>query len=268
MSERRTQRTERARCCVAHSFHLLRIETTKNGGSCCLPHPFTYYTTSRVLILSCLPKVLGPPVVQVTRGSQVSLRTETGLSACSSLTADEALPSYSWSLVAANESLAREQLTVEVGRDPRVLVIPPYTLGFAGSSYLFQFRSAFGGANATTASATGERFSKTTVVQFRGGLVCPPGSRFHKETKKHPAGGLPTHMPKKGSFLECLCFIGLTSSVVARGHQASPPPSSAFFSPPPSTRPDSRSCQRGNCCCNLWRLESIYWNFAGRREDV
>lgn len=73
--------------------------------------------------------------------------------------ADEALASYSWNLVAANEARAGgDQVTVEAGRDPRVLAIPPYTLGFAGSSYVFQFRSAFGGETATTANATGELF--------------------------------------------------------------------------------------------------------------
>lgn len=72
------------------------------------------------------------------------------------MTSNEALPSYSWSLLAANESRAGEQVVVEAGRDPRVLVIPPYALGFAGSSYLFQFRSAFGGKNVTSANATSE----------------------------------------------------------------------------------------------------------------
>lgn len=85
------------------------------------------------------------------------------------LTADEALASYSWILLDANESRVGEPVTVEVGRDPRVLVIPPYTLGFAGSSYLFQFRSAFGGETATTANATGE-YSTTKWCPLANGF--------------------------------------------------------------------------------------------------
>lgn len=77
--------------------------------------------------------------------------------------ADEGLASYSWSLLAANESRAVDQIAVEAGRDPRVLTIPPYTLGVAGSSYIFQFRSAFGGETATTANTTGA---------FSGSNVC------------------------------------------------------------------------------------------------
>lgn len=112
---------------------------------------------NRVLVLVRLAKVLGPSTIQRARGSQVILRTETSLSSCSTVMAGEAFASYSWSLLAANESRAGEQdVAVEVGRDPRVLVIPPYMLGFAGSSYLFQFRSAFRGETAATANATGE----------------------------------------------------------------------------------------------------------------
>lgn len=107
-------------------------------------------------------------MIQRTRGSQITLRTKTDISSCSALMVDEALASYSWSLLAANESRAGEQVAIEVGRDPRVLSIPPYTLGLAGSSYLFQFRSAVGDETATTANATGE-LSVVSVVSRRWG---------------------------------------------------------------------------------------------------
>lgn len=116
---------------------------------------------------ACAAQVLGSAVIRRTRGSLVTLRTETGLSSCSTLMADEALASYSWSLLEANETRFGEVVTVEVGRDPRVLVIPPYTLGFAGSSYLFQFRSAIGGENATTANALGECSMMLISIQPR-----------------------------------------------------------------------------------------------------
>lgn len=120
-------------------------------------------------------------MIQRTRGSQVTLRTDTSLSSCSTLRTEEAIPSFSWSLVAANESRTGEQVAVDVGRDPRVLVIPPYTLGFAGSSYTFQFRSALGGENATTTNATGERLPTS-----RGGLVYPPTGGFRRRTSSTP----------------------------------------------------------------------------------
>lgn len=102
-------------------------------------------------------KVLGSSVLRRTRGSEITIRSETRLSSCSPLGADEALASYSWTLVAANESYPREhEVAVEDGRDPRVLVIPAHTLGYAGSSYLFQLRTTFGSELANAANATSE----------------------------------------------------------------------------------------------------------------
>lgn len=46
---------------------------------------------------------------------------------------------------------------MEVGRDPRVLAIPPHTLGYAGSSYLFQLRTTYGSETANAANATSEK---------------------------------------------------------------------------------------------------------------
>lgn len=77
------------------------------------------------------------------------------LSSCSNLSVDDTLASFSWSLVSANESLAGgAEVLAEVGRDPRVLVIAPHTLGFAGSSYQFQWKTSFGGVS-NAANVTG-----------------------------------------------------------------------------------------------------------------
>ncbi len=96
-------------------------------------------------------------MIQRTRGSQITLRSETSLSSCSTLGVDDEIASFSWSLIAANGSrAAAQEFAVEAGRDPRVLVISPFMLGFAGSSYTFQFRSSFGPDMWTTANATGE----------------------------------------------------------------------------------------------------------------
>ena len=96
-------------------------------------------------------------MIRRTRGSQITLRSETSPSLCSTTSLDDELASFSWGLVAANESReAVRDIALEAGRDPRVLVIAPYALGFAGSSYVFQFRSTFGSDMSTTANATGK----------------------------------------------------------------------------------------------------------------
>ena len=108
-------------------------------------------------VLTRLAKVLGSSVIQRARGSQITLRSETSLSSCSTTSVEDGLASFSWGLLAVNESRgAFREIAVEADRDPRVLGIPPYTLGFAGSSYVFQFRSTLGSDMSTTANATGE----------------------------------------------------------------------------------------------------------------
>ena len=113
-----------------------------------------HYLLDRPLLYG---KVVGSSVLQRARGSQITIHSDTSLSSCSTLPADEALASYSWSLVEANEPYPRgEEVTVEVGRDPRVLVIPSYTLGYTGSSYVFQLTTTYGSETANAAIATSE----------------------------------------------------------------------------------------------------------------
>lgn len=45
---------------------------------------------------------------------------------------------------------------LDESRDPRVLVIPRHTLGFAGNAYVFQLAADFGGVS-NAANVTGER---------------------------------------------------------------------------------------------------------------
>ena len=141
------------------TFSTRRVDCTHLPGS----------VTSRLLPFAALPgwkmfagKVVGSSVLQRTRGSRITIRSKTSLSSCSTLAADEALATYSWNLVAANESYPRgEEVSVEVGRDPRVLVIPPHTLGYTGSSYLFQLRTTYGTQTATAANVTSELSAPT-----------------------------------------------------------------------------------------------------------
>lgn len=128
-------------------------------------------------------KVLGSSVIQRTRGRKIELRSETKLSSCSTLTADEALASYSWELVAANESYPREQeVPVGVSRDPRVLVIPSHTLGYAGSSYVFQLMTAYGSEAFNAANVTGKLagggYGKSIAWAFKILSTCEKPSLF------------------------------------------------------------------------------------------
>lgn len=106
-------------------------------------------------------------MIRRTRGQEITLRSETSLSSCSTISAEEGLASYSWILVSANDSFpGAPEFAVEVGRDPRVLVIPSYRLGYAGSSYQFQLKTTFGdGELAGTANATG----KSPIISSRSG---------------------------------------------------------------------------------------------------
>ncbi|CAN0003126.1 unnamed protein product [Pylaiella littoralis] len=141
----------------------LRVDTALGGSA---EVGAVVYKSSVELLVS---KVVGPSVLQRTRGSPITLRGETSLSSCSTLSVDDAFASFSWNLVSANESVAREaEVSAEIGRDPRVLVIAPYTLGFAGSTYQFQLESSFGGVS-NTANVTVEVISGPVFASFTGG---------------------------------------------------------------------------------------------------
>lgn len=85
------------------------------------------------------------------------IRSETRRSPCSTLdNVGDTDESLTWSLVSANESfMGLAEVSVEVGRDPSVLVIPSYTLSYAGSAYQFQLKSTAGGIS-NTVNVTGE----------------------------------------------------------------------------------------------------------------
>ncbi|CAM9843656.1 unnamed protein product, partial [Ectocarpus sp. 4 AP-2014] len=143
---------------------VLRVSTVLGGSSEAMVE---VYKSSLGLLDT---QIVGSSALKRTRGNEIVLRSETRLSSCSTLTADEALASYSWRLVSANESYeGSPEVVVDVGRDPRVLVIPSYTLGYAGSTYLFQLRAAFGSETTNTANATVEILSGPIVAAISGG---------------------------------------------------------------------------------------------------
>lgn len=73
--------------------------------------------------------------------------------------------------MSANASFAgTPEAAVEVGRDPRTLVIPSHTLGYAGSSYQFQLKTAFGNELAGVANVTCElSCAEPAVEQYARG---------------------------------------------------------------------------------------------------
>lgn len=71
--------------------------------------------------------------------------------------------SYSWSLLP--ENTAADDLSdpvLAVGRDPRVLTIPPLTLGYAGNKYVLGLSVEVGSVS-NGANATGACVAKHTI---------------------------------------------------------------------------------------------------------
>ncbi|CAM9196214.1 unnamed protein product, partial [Ectocarpus sp. 8 AP-2014] len=143
---------------------VLRVETVLGGSS----EAVVEVHKSSLELLGT--RIVGSSALQRTRGNEIILRSETKLSSCSTVTTDEALALYSWRLVSANESYeGTPEVVVDVGRDPRVLVIPSHTLGYAGSTYLFQLTTAFGSETTNTANVTIEIVSGPIFAAISGG---------------------------------------------------------------------------------------------------
>lgn len=92
------------------------------------------------------PKVVGSAYIKQSRGNEVNVYSETKSSSCSNDTNDAATTaSYVWSILSANDSTGgSSDISLVPGRDPRLLTIPSDTLGYAGSTYVFQLNAAFG----------------------------------------------------------------------------------------------------------------------------
>lgn len=101
-------------------------------------------------------QVVGSASLRRTRAQAIVFASETAASSCSTVDPNEETASYSWNLVSTNASAGSPtDVTLQSGRDPRVLVLPSHTLGYAGSTYVFQLKAAFGGTF-NAANATGE----------------------------------------------------------------------------------------------------------------
>lgn len=100
---------------------------------------------------SAVTQITGPAFQQVLRGLQLTLRTEV-----SSPRAQDDSATYAWT-VASEESATADfpPLVLTTGRNPSVLTIPPYTLGYAGSRYVFRVELAGGEQSTASATATG-----------------------------------------------------------------------------------------------------------------
>ncbi|CAM9773342.1 unnamed protein product [Scytosiphon promiscuus] len=142
----------------------LRVGTVLGGSSEATAEVFK---SAEVRLVS---KVAGPSTVRRKRGETIVLRSETSLPSCSTIGVDEEVASYSWSLASANESLpGAAVVSAEGGRDPRTLVLPPHSLGYAGSFYHFHLRATFGSDLFGTANATVEVISGPIIAAIAGG---------------------------------------------------------------------------------------------------
>ena len=115
-----------------------------------LSHPYQ--------VFRLLHQVVGSAFLQRERASATTIYTETKPSSCAtSASGLEQHASYTWIVLTRNEitSEGASSLVLETGRDPRVLSVPPYALGFAGSSYVFQLSADVDGIT-NTVNVTGE----------------------------------------------------------------------------------------------------------------
>eukprot|EP00904_Undaria_pinnatifida_P010764 jgi/Undpi1/6818/HiC_scaffold_21.g09294.m1 len=116
-------------------------------------------------VTNLMEQVVGPSSLERTRGSSITIRSETGVPSCSTAETTQNTASFSWSLVSATDSMGE---MIDGSRDPRVLVIPRYALGFAGDSYVFQLMADFGGVS-NGANVTVSIISGPIVAAISGG---------------------------------------------------------------------------------------------------
>lgn len=133
-------------------YHFSQKDRSALATTTCVPqHPHLLVKISRLTT-----QVVGSANLRRKRSQAILLGSETAASSCSTADADEETASYSWGLVSTNASAGGpSDIVLQSGRDPRVLALPSYTLGFAGSTYVFQLKAAFGGTS-NTVNATGE----------------------------------------------------------------------------------------------------------------
>lgn len=113
------------------------------------------------------------------RGLPLTLRTEV-----SQLYSEDDNATYTWTVV--SESSVAEgfsPLILTSGRNPRVLTIPAYSLGYAGSVYVLKVDLAGGMQNATSATATG-------LSLRRRHMIIPTNKAVVNKYVTPPHGGL------------------------------------------------------------------------------
>lgn len=110
------------------------------------------------------------------------------------------------------------------------------------------------------------------MTMWRFGLIFTHARSYGKVW--HPAVVLPSHHPSAeidffysaGAFNKITDGIFVCRLVVKKSFNLPNFPPRFLLRLLLTARPDSRNCQRGNYCCNIWRLESKYWSFTGRQS--
>ena len=72
---------------------------------------------------------------------------------------------YTWTSVTENAVTSDvPPLTLEAGRNPSVLVLPPYSLGYAGSTYVFRVDRNSSTLSTASAFATGQSARQAVLL--------------------------------------------------------------------------------------------------------
>ncbi|CBJ29023.1 conserved unknown protein [Ectocarpus siliculosus] len=101
------------------------------------------------------------------RGLQLTIRTEVSLPRV-----ENGNNTYAWTVLSESSATADfPPIVLTSGRNPSVLTLPPYTLGYAGSAYVFRVDLADGIQSATSATATVEVVSGAIIAYIAGGTA-------------------------------------------------------------------------------------------------
>ncbi|CAM9609633.1 unnamed protein product, partial [Ectocarpus fasciculatus] len=113
-------------------------------------------------------KIAGSASRKHWRGLQLTIRTEVSLPRV-----ENGNNTYAWTVVSESSATADfPPVVLTSGRNPSILTIPPYSLGYAGSAYVFRVDLADGIQSATSATATEvEVVSGAIIAHIAGGTA-------------------------------------------------------------------------------------------------
>ncbi|CAM9100098.1 unnamed protein product [Ectocarpus sp. 8 AP-2014] len=110
-------------------------------------------------------KIAGSASRKHWRGLQLTIRTEVSLPRV-----ENGNNTYAWTVLSESSATADfPPLVLTSGRNPSVLTLPPYSLGYAGSAYVFRVDLADGIQSATSATATEVEVVSGAIIAYIAG---------------------------------------------------------------------------------------------------